>query len=75
MRGSAKVVKGRVKEAAGALAGNDKFRARGRKDQAVGRVKQAGEKAVRNTRKSARKSVKKAKQIAQEDVDKAWRGY
>jgi uncharacterized protein YjbJ (UPF0337 family) len=58
------VAKGRVKEAAGALAGNDKLRAQGRKDQAVGRVKKTGEKAVRQVKKSARESVEKAKDTA-----------
>jgi len=46
MSGKTDVVKGRIKEATGVLTGNDKLRAKGRTDQAVGRVKQAAEKAV-----------------------------
>ena len=71
MKGSAEVAKGRIKEAAGALSGNNQLRASGRMDQAVGRVKQAGEKDVRQVKDSARKNVKKAKKFAQEGVDKA----
>ena len=41
MDGKTDVVKGRIKEAAGALTGNDKLRAEGRADHAVGRTKQA----------------------------------
>jgi len=33
------VAKGRIKEAAGVLTGNDKLRAKGKADQAVGEVK------------------------------------
>ena len=47
MKGSTKIVKGRIEEAAGALTGNDKLRAKGQTDQAVGHVKQAAEKGVR----------------------------
>ena len=71
MRGSTNVAKGRVEEAAGALAGNDKLRARGRKDQAVGRVKKTGEKGVRQAKKSSRQIVKKAKSIARAESAKA----
>lgn len=39
-------VKGRIKEAAGALTGNDKLRAEGKTDQAVGKVEQVAKKAV-----------------------------
>ena len=46
MSGKTDEVKGRVKEAAGALTGNDKLREEGKTDQAVGKVKQVAEKAV-----------------------------
>jgi uncharacterized protein YjbJ (UPF0337 family) len=46
MSGKTDVVKGRLKEAAGALTGNDKLRAEGKTDQAIGEVKQVAEKAV-----------------------------
>jgi uncharacterized protein YjbJ (UPF0337 family) len=46
MGGKTDEVKGRIKEAAGALTGNDKLRAEGKTDQAVGKVKQVAKKAV-----------------------------
>lgn len=46
MKGSVQVVKGRVEEAAGVLAGNDKLRAKGQADQTVGQVKKTVEKIV-----------------------------
>ena len=49
------VVKGRLKEAAGALTGNDDLRAEGKTDQAVGRAKQVAEKAVDKVAKAIRK--------------------
>jgi uncharacterized protein YjbJ (UPF0337 family) len=39
-------VKGRVKEAAGALTGNKKMKREGKVDQAVGKVKQTAEKVL-----------------------------
>ena len=56
MGGNMDEVKGRVKEAAGAVTGNDKLRAEGKADQAVGKVEQAGKKAV----DKAKDAVKKA---------------
>jgi uncharacterized protein YjbJ (UPF0337 family) len=52
------VVKGRIKEAAGALTGNDDLRAEGKTDQAVGRAKQVTEKAVDKVAKALRKARK-----------------
>ena len=46
MSGKTDVVKGRIKEAAGALIGDDELRAEGKTDQAIGQVKQIAEKAV-----------------------------
>ena len=46
MSGKTDVVKGRIEEAAGVLTGNDKLRAEGKTDQAIGKVKQIAEKAV-----------------------------
>jgi len=46
MGGKTDVVKGRIKEAAGALTGNDKLREEDRTDQAVGKVKQGVQKAA-----------------------------
>jgi uncharacterized protein YjbJ (UPF0337 family) len=55
------VVKGRIKEAAGALTGNDKLREQGKTDQAVGKTKQAAEKAVAKVEKAAGKAVDKVR--------------
>ena len=52
------VVKGRLKEAAGALTGNDNLRAQGKTDQAVGKVKQVAEKAVDKVAKAIKKAPK-----------------
>ncbi len=46
MSGTSDEIKGRIKEAAGAITDDDKLRREGKMDQAVGKVKQAFEKAV-----------------------------
>ena len=46
MAGKSDEIKGRVKEAAGAITDNDELRREGKADQAVGKVKQAVTKAV-----------------------------
>jgi uncharacterized protein YjbJ (UPF0337 family) len=46
MSGKSDEIKGRVKEAAGAISDDDKLRREGKVDQAAGKVKQATEKAV-----------------------------
>jgi uncharacterized protein YjbJ (UPF0337 family) len=55
MGGKTDVVKGRIKEAAGALTGNDKLRAEGKTDQAVGKTKQAVQKAADTVKKAVKK--------------------
>jgi uncharacterized protein YjbJ (UPF0337 family) len=57
MGGKTDVVKGRIKEAAGALTGNDKLREEGKSDQAVGRAKQAAQKAVDAVKKVVNKVI------------------
>jgi uncharacterized protein YjbJ (UPF0337 family) len=57
MSGKTDVVKGRIKEAAGALTGNDKLREEGKTDQAVGHVKQSAQKAVDKVKKAVRKVI------------------
>ena len=47
MGGKTDVVKGKIKEVAGALTGNDRLRAEGNAEQAIGKVKQAAAKVVR----------------------------
>lgn len=46
MGGKTDIAKGRIKEAAGALTGNDKLRNKGKMDQAVGAVKQTAAKVA-----------------------------
>ena len=52
MSGRTDVVKGKIKEAAGTLIGNDRLRAEGKTDQAVGKVKQAAAKVVDKAKKA-----------------------
>jgi uncharacterized protein YjbJ (UPF0337 family) len=46
MNGKTDEIKGRIKEAAGALTGNDKLRDEGKTDQVIGKTKQAVQKAA-----------------------------
>jgi uncharacterized protein YjbJ (UPF0337 family) len=43
-KNTAQTTKGKIKEAAGDVTGNDRLKAKGRADQAKGNLKQAGEK-------------------------------
>jgi uncharacterized protein YjbJ (UPF0337 family) len=56
MGGKTDVVKGRIKEAAVTLSGNDKLREEGKTDQAVGKAKEVVQKAA-DTAKEAVKEV------------------
>ena len=71
MKGTAKVLKGRIEEAAGALVGNDKLREKGRTDQAVGEVIRAGEKGIRKANEAADRIVVKAHETADAAVEEA----
>jgi uncharacterized protein YjbJ (UPF0337 family) len=55
MSGKTDEIKGRIKEAAGALTGNDELREDGKTDQAVGKVKQVAEKAVETVKQAVKK--------------------
>jgi uncharacterized protein YjbJ (UPF0337 family) len=55
MNGKTDEVKGRVKEAAGVLTGNEKLQAEGKAEQAVAEVKQVAEKIVNKADKSVKK--------------------
>jgi uncharacterized protein YjbJ (UPF0337 family) len=55
MSGKTDVVKGRIKEAAGALTGNDKLREEGKTDQAVGKTKQAVQEVADKVKKAVKK--------------------
>jgi uncharacterized protein YjbJ (UPF0337 family) len=64
MAGKAEEVKGRIKEAAGALTGDDKLRAEGQADQAVGKVKQVATKAIDKVQEAADAAAEKARNAA-----------
>ena len=55
MGGKTDVVKGRIKEAAGALTGNDKLRDQGKTDQVVVKTKQAVQKVADTVKKAVKK--------------------
>jgi uncharacterized protein YjbJ (UPF0337 family) len=57
MGGKTDVVKGRIKEAAGALTGNEELREEGQTDQAVGKAKQTAQKAVDTVTKAVKKVI------------------
>ena len=57
MGGKTDVVKGRIKEAAGALTGNDKLREEGKTDQVVGKAKQAVQKAADTVKDAVKKVI------------------
>ena len=57
MSGRTDVVKGRIKEAAGAVTGNDKLRDEGKTDQAVGKAKQAVQKAADTVKEAVNRAL------------------
>ncbi len=58
MGGKTDVAKGRIKEAAGALTGNEALREEGKTDQAVGKAKQAVQKTADTVKKTVRKMTR-----------------
>ena len=54
MSGKTDQVKGRVKEAAGAIADDDKLRREGKQDQIAGKVKEGAEKVIDKVRDAAK---------------------
>ncbi len=57
MGGKTDEVKGRIKEAAGTLIGNDKLRDEGKTEQAVGKVEQAVQKTADSIKEGVKKTV------------------
>jgi len=57
MGGKIDVVKGRIKEAAGVLAGSEKLREEGKTDQAVGKAKQVAQKVVDKVKNAVDKVI------------------
>ena len=58
MSGKTDQVKGRVKEAAGAITDDDKLRREGKQDQTVGKVKEAAEKTIDKVREATKRNEK-----------------
>jgi uncharacterized protein YjbJ (UPF0337 family) len=71
MNGEKDIVKGRIKEAAGVLTNNDKLRAEGSTDQAVGKIKQTAGQVVDAAKDAAQTTVETAKEVAKRAADKA----
>jgi uncharacterized protein YjbJ (UPF0337 family) len=57
MSGKTDEIKGRVKEAAGAITDDDRLRQEGKTDQAVGKAKEAVEKVADKTKKAIDKAT------------------
>jgi uncharacterized protein YjbJ (UPF0337 family) len=70
MTGKTDIIKGRIKEAAGVLTGNEKLQEQGRVDQEVGNVKEAANEVVRDAKDAAHTAIEKAKHVAQQTVQK-----
>lgn len=71
MTGKTDIIKGRIKEAAGVLAGNERLRAEGQADQAIGKVKESAQQAVAEAKDAAHTAIGKAKQAAQQAIHTA----
>jgi uncharacterized protein YjbJ (UPF0337 family) len=54
MSGKSDEIKGRIKEAAGAVTDNNQLRREGKIDQAAGKVKQAAKKTVEKVQQAAK---------------------
>jgi uncharacterized protein YjbJ (UPF0337 family) len=64
MKGKLEVVKGRIKEAAGTLVGNEELKDEGKADQIAGKAKEVVEEAVHKIKENAQKSIDKLKNEA-----------
>lgn len=67
MSGKTDIAKGRIKEAAGALTGNDDLREDGKADQAAGRAKETVRKAVGKIEQAAETAIEKVKAKASDE--------
>ncbi|MEN9556567.1 MAG: hypothetical protein RLZZ232_2853 [Planctomycetota bacterium] len=57
MSGQTDKLKGRIKEAAGALTGNDRLREEGKADQAVGEAKEAVQEVADKVKDAVKKTI------------------
>jgi uncharacterized protein YjbJ (UPF0337 family) len=71
MTGKTDIIKGRIKEAAGVLTGDEALRAQGQADQVVGNVKEAAQKAVNEAKEAAHTAIDKAKHAARQAIANA----
>jgi len=58
MGGKLDIAKGRIKEAAGTLTGNDKLKQDGKTDQVAGRAKETVQKVADNIKEAVKKVTK-----------------
>jgi len=61
MGGKSDKVKGRIKEAVGALTDNDRLKREGQRDQVVGKVKDKVERVAEKVKDKAKRAVEKVK--------------
>lgn len=71
MSGKTDIAKGRIKEAAGVLTGNDDLRVAGKADQATGEVKQATDEAVVKLKIAVHTTVERAMAAGRKAMEKA----
>jgi uncharacterized protein YjbJ (UPF0337 family) len=67
-------IKGRIKEAVGVLADDDRLRREGQRDQAVGEVKETVEKAAQQVKEKVERTAEKIKAKAKRAVEKVKNG-
>ena len=71
MGGKTDKIKGRLKEAVGALTDNDTLKREGQRDQAVGEVKEAATRAAEQVQDEVEKAAQKVKDTVARAVAKA----
>jgi uncharacterized protein YjbJ (UPF0337 family) len=71
MGGKTDKIKGRIKEAVGALTDNDTLKREGQRDQAVGEVKEAAERAAEKVQDEGERVAQKVKDTVARAVAKA----
>jgi uncharacterized protein YjbJ (UPF0337 family) len=67
-------IKGRIKEAVGVLADDDRLRREGQRDQAVGEVTETVEKAAQHVKEKVERTAEKIKAKAKRAVEKVKNG-
>ena len=70
MSGKIDTITGRIKEAVGALTENDDLKREGQRDQAVGEVKAAAERAAEKVEDTVKRAAEKVKDTVKRAVDK-----